>query len=309
MLNRRQILQSGMVACASAMVGGLPTPAEAVGISQAIVNLRAKFPYPYSTILLGGQFAWLYMWRESIKFYNPLAQRVHGTVYVDSCISYLRRGDLVSLGAYIAQHNYNDGALEGELYSACKAKCFEMAGAVAQCVNALGGLNGARSSSPSLSQGAIYTKSEKQAEPWYTPWYGMVRYDPSALAGHVGVVRACLTAGYMVKAGVLSGIIAEKGLGAPDHYILIIGVDGDHFVAWDPDAVVSCRPEPAYCTLTHWKPADARHHRFGTSRSDNEFKCDSNGDFRLGGDITTSSGSYASCTINHRYQVTSLERV
>lgn len=309
MLNRRQMLQSGMVACASVMVGGFPTQAEAVGISQAIVNLRAKFPYPYDIILATGQFAWLEMWRASIKFYNPLAMKVSGVTYVDACLGYLRRADFVNLTAYIAQHNRSDLAFDQELELACEARCFQMAGAVAQCVNALGGLNGARSSSPTLSQGAIYTKSEKQAEPWYTPWYEMVRYDPTALAGHVGVVRACLTAGYMVKAGVLSGIIAEKGLGDPDHYILIIGVDGDHFVAWDPDAVVSCRPERAYCTLTHWKPADARHHRFGTSRSDNELKCDSNGDFRLGGDITTSSGSYASCTINHRYQVTSLERV
>jgi hypothetical protein len=138
-----------------------------------------------------------------------------------------------------------------------------------------------------LESGAQYKRDPRNQV------YGYIcRYDAKDLKGAIDSLKVCLGMGYVVRARLVSGWWDEE-MSEMSHSILIIGYSAreDYFVFWDPDALVSNRPEtgPFFGTLTYDDGAAARqrfgvdkpdddmavagHPRFSTARTDLEMRC------------------------------------
>jgi hypothetical protein len=83
----------------------------------------------------------------------------------------------------------------------------------------------------------------------------LVKYGPG-LVNVVQDMKACLDMGYMIRAGVASGVAPNKGIDDPDHFILVLGYDDGtgsqdyttKFIFWDSDSArstVAGGPPPA----------------------------------------------------------------
>jgi hypothetical protein len=157
------------------------------------------------------------------------------------------------------------------MYPLSSEECFNFEGQVIQFINnpankavptrrfGSQGFKGARlSSAPPLSL-RIYSKVTRASQlndsagvPLPTALGELLQYDARlpSIAGPGGTMQRCLDAGYMIKAGVVSGFEHDKNLldGSvdPDHYVLIIGYDnesdGTKYLFWDPDSIAAfCR--------------------------------------------------------------------
>jgi hypothetical protein len=263
-----------------------------------------------------GQFVWRGMLSVLGTSGKPT---MTAQAYYSTCLGMLNADTpavdkLSDIEPWVRAHGVFDDTMLSQLFDLSKAGCFAYVGHVARFLQRHGGLKGCFASAPPLSLGQIYTGQVTFA----APWFEIVRYDAATLARIITTLRQCLDAGYVVRAGVVSGTDSPS-LNNPEHYLLVIGYDADTFVYWDTDSLVSNRPPfgPAFGTLTyrHLDP----YHTLGNARSDEELACSGAGNFTLETASTIPNmyrgqdwsliGSTDFRVVNHRYQVTSLEKL
>jgi hypothetical protein len=269
-----------------------------------------------------GQFVWR---RMLLRLGTRGKPTMTAGEYYNACMRMFNQDKLGDIEPWVQGHGVYDDGMLGALFNISKELCRDYVGFVARLINNKhGGLKGCFSAAaPYLSQGHVH----RSAEFFGRPWAQIVRYDKGLLAMNVDRVKRCLDAGYLVIAGVVSGVLSGD-LSHPEHYVLVIGYDGDEFVFWDADSLVSNRPPfgPAFGTFTYHHPDDpaARFHRFGTARDANELKCNDVGNFTLGTpsnidnvyrgvdlSVVADFGGQEQDfrIVNHRYQVTLLAKV
>lgn len=312
MHTRRSALKNLAALGTGVLVSGLSNRALGGPIGDAVSRFKSFF-VDCNYVSRWGQFAWVHLWDDVSSVCSSGSSSTTADFFYSNCTYLLNAGKLREIKPWAEKNCKGGESLRDGLITICKDKCGFFAGYVASHINRNGGMKGTKDkSAPNILVSKAYTISETQDPPWYE----LVRYDPASLEKYVNDMKRALDGGYMVQAGVYSGAIksATRPLSNPEHYLLIVGYEEEiladktavHFVAWDPDSAVSFRPEPAFCTITHYIPddKDSRYHRLGTSRNDEELKCVS-GNGKDQGKFKASDGG----ALNKRYQITKLQRV
>lgn len=157
--------------------------------------------------------------------------------------------------------NYLRFGVHSHMYDASKDKCFAFVNATAKRlrsreVDKKKGLHGpppAPGTQTPLDatpySGSVTLDIGRDGiKPNQTPSYGQVVTYAKTLATMVITLKKFFDpgGGWVVRAGVESGLLAEKGLQDPDHWLLFIGSENDDFAFWDPDASVTHSIERAF---------------------------------------------------------------
>lgn len=220
------------------------------------------------------------------------------------------------------------GTYQCALYGVTHDKCGPIATAGATAITAQGGLRG-KGRKGWKKEELTLGKPDGTGQASDAPYYQLIRYDDGVLSDAVDTMKVWLDEGRPIVAGVCSGRTCET-FPWPDHYVLIVGYDGDMFAYWDPDQSQSNREKigPCFGTLTYILPGVtspahrvAGHARLSTARVDAEMACFGEGSSDDGMFTVVpplSSTTYvtirgvlrgARADVNHRYQVMTIKVV
>jgi hypothetical protein len=127
-------------------------------------------------------------------------------------------------------------------------RCFAFANDSISFLDSKGGLKGWKEANPHFSA-AVYSGLKTTPRDASDPAFGQLVAYAAQLPDAVAGARRALDLGYVVRVGVLSGLLADHGVAEPDHYILLIGWEGDDFAFWDPDSFHTNSVEPSFGRL------------------------------------------------------------
>lgn len=252
-----------------------------------------------------GQYSWLMILRK--KATARSSTKTAGQTFA-ACNEMFNKGRLGEIVPWIESNCST--SIDDELATLLSNKCFHFANMVGNYVTRLGGLRGVQTRGTQLAAGAIFIPSSIPSSPKKNPpYYTRVAYNLQQLARYVGKIKESLDSGYLVRAGVLSGCdwdypLPNRTAGditeqfVPEHYLLILGYDGDEFLFWDPHYIATGRApfSRPFGILTY----QATKGRLSTARNDGELSVNESGDFKVDPPNLPNQGT------NHRYQVVSL---